>query len=223
MTEAELSKIEIGAAWTKEALKRVHRVVVGGVAWPSERPGYAVVVGVARSQYRDSYPVYLLDEFESFDLQELITQCGVLHCKYAPKQWIGDGRHEAAERLIWDMNDRFAKPADPYDDEASDSYYPSSDQFYPWPTPMLEMQRPYAYFLPQLKTLLAQEGRQLFLKASRVVEHLSQVKPDEIAFMEYGAYPAIEALALAVLEARESAAEQLPPGGPTRPLSPMAG
>ena len=60
------------------------------------------------------------------------------------------------------------------------------------------------------------------------MEYLGQIRPDDIPFLEFGQYPAIEALALAVLKGRERAANleawrRHREEGPLRPFSPMAG
>jgi len=54
--------------------------------------------------------------------------------------------------------------------------------------------------LPTLKAFLDKDRRRLFLKDSRIIPYLGEVKPDEIPFMEFGEYPAIEALTFAVHE-----------------------
>lgn len=77
---------------------------------------------------------------------------------------------------------------------------PSRDGFYVCLSRLLEMERPYEYMLPTLKALLDKDRRRLFLKDSRIIPYLGEVKPDEIPFMEYGEYPAIEALTFAVHE-----------------------
>ena len=114
-----------------------------------------------RPRWQNDHRVYLLDEFESFDLHELVTQCSVLHSKYAPECWVGDSEREAARQMIWDMPDR-GKSAELLDEDIYGRYYPASNTFYPWRAPILAMEHPYEYFLPLLKDLLNPDRRQLF-------------------------------------------------------------
>ena len=51
-----------------------------------------------------NHDVYLLDEFESFDMRQLVRQCGVLDFKYAPDRWVGDYHNDAASLFIDEMN-----------------------------------------------------------------------------------------------------------------------
>jgi hypothetical protein len=67
------------------------------------------------------------------------------------------------------------------------------------------MKQPYPYLLPQLKRLLDENRRRLFLKGSRVRDAMQAVEPTEIASYRFGTFPAIEALALAVLGGEEHA------------------
>ena len=160
--------------------------IYGGVAWPGKRPGFAVVVGTSGIQRFGSHDVYLLDEFESFDTRELVRQCGVLDYKYRPASWIGDNKNGAADIFINKMNDEFAR---------------QERQFYLTPTQILDMERRlYDYILPELKDLLKEERRQLFLRDSRVLNYLREVELNDITELELGHYPAIEAIAFAVLE-----------------------
>ena len=71
------------------------------------------------------------------------------------------------------------------------------------------MDEPYAYVLGQLKKLLGKDRRQLFLKDSRAVGYLGDVKPDQMCDMRWGEFPAIEALALAVTSLRDDEAQGL--------------
>lgn len=186
----------LGYAWDEEQLKHHFKVVYGGVAWPGKKPGFAVVVGLTRDKHFESSDVYLLDEFESADTRVLVRQCGVLHHKYQPQRWIGDRCNDAADRFIREMNDERQLPED--SENGRDGFYIS------W-TPILDMQNPYEYMLPELKRLLDKERRQLILKDGKGRDYLAEIKPEEIPFLEFGAYPAIEALAFAVDSIRRDA------------------
>ncbi|MHC4117013.1 MAG: hypothetical protein ACYSWO_05865 [Planctomycetota bacterium] len=170
-------------------LKHCCKAVYGGVSWPGIRPGFAVVAAMDRARHLDSHDVCLLDEFESYDVRELVRQCGVLHFKYRPDQWIGDWRNDAASRFIREMNE-----------EAE-----HKREFSLCWTAMLDMEQLYQYVLAEIRSLLAPDRRQLFLKDSKIPGYLSEIEGSEVGELERGAYPAIEALAFAVVEMRRAA------------------
>jgi hypothetical protein len=173
-------------------LKRESRAIYGGVSWPAKRPGFAVVLAMHPEKRFDNYEVCLLDEFESFDMRELVRQCGVLDFKYRPKMWIGDNKNGAADIFIRQMNDERQRS----DDRRKRRQFSVSR------TPTLETEPLYGYILPELKDLLKEQRRQLFLRNSKILDYLSTIEQGEVAALEPGDYPAIEALAFAVLEMR---------------------
>lgn len=67
--------------------KRTYRRVVGGIAWPGDFPGFAVVIG------EESYPavgskdyhLYVLAEAEEMDVHQLFRRCADLSVKYSVK------------------------------------------------------------------------------------------------------------------------------------------
>ena len=200
-SDLDLRTVNLGYSFTYHQLINLFKTIWGGVALPSKRPGFSVVVGVANERNVDDFDVILLDEFESFDMRELIRKCGVLDFKYHIKvndyrrtdlvgRWVGDIKNDAAARFIQEMNDEKRKMA------GAKRYFGLSQ------TTMLEMERPYQYILPQIKELLNPERRRLFLKDSKVLNYLSQIEETEIASLESGEFPAIEAL-YSVLELRE--------------------
>ena len=200
-SDLDLRTVNLGYSFTYHQLINLFKTIWGGVALPSKRPGFSVVVGVANERNFDDFDVILLEEYESFDMRELIRKCGVLDFKYHIKvndyrrtdlvgSWIGDFKNDAAARFIQEMNDEKRKMA------GAKRYFGLSQ------TTMLEMERPYQYILPQIKELLNPERRRLFLKDSKVLNYLSQIEETEIASLESGEFPAIEAL-YSVLELRE--------------------
>ena len=109
------------------------------------------------------------------------------------KGLLRDNRNDAADRFITEANSEL------HLSEHSGRY---RRHFYVCSTQMLDMQRPFQYMLPELKRLLDKDRRQLFLKDSQVTNYLSEIEPSEIAALEFGDFPAIEALACAVTEMR---------------------
>lgn len=172
-------------------LEARYKRIYGAVAFPGKRPGFAVVAGMIQEEHFESHDIYLIDEFESVDLRELIRQCGVMDYKYKPEVWVGDSRNDAACRFISMMNEEFKS--------TRRSFGLSSTQ-------ILDMKNIYEFIFPQLKYLLNEDPskRQLFLGDSKLVGELLVVDPFKINELEFGDHPAIEALAFAVMELRNS-------------------
>ncbi len=192
----DVKEATLGQSFEIKALHNCCKGVYGGVCWPGKRPGFAVVIAMDRARRLDSYDVCLLGEYESFDIRELVRQCGALDLKYLPDQWIGDRKNDAADQFLSEMNN---EPQDANRRQLNLSW-----------TSLFDMEQLYPYILAEIRRLLASNCRQLFLKESRILGYLSEIRPGEIVDLEQGDYPAIEALALAVIEMRRWAdAEQV--------------
>jgi hypothetical protein len=191
--DISIKTAELGHPFTHSDLKSQCRAICGGVAWPGQRPGFAVVLGMGNDKHFDSYDIYLLDEFQSTDMRELVRQCGALDLKYEPDMWIGDNRNDAADRFILEANIERGRPDDSQINVRCLSICS---------TEILEMTFPYQYILPELKHVLDSERRQLFLKSSKTVDFLADIQSQEISALEIGGFPAIEALAFAAFEIR---------------------
>ena len=189
----DIKDAEIGYVYSEEELNQF-KMICGGVSWPGERPGFAVVTAMDKLEHFDSH-IYLIDEFESFDIRELIRKCVGLDCIYRPKRWIGDVKKGGVERLIREMSKEAKLPIDTIGTRKLLSIYS---------TPILEINQPYQYMLTKIKELLDPdpERRQLFLKDSKILNYLSAIEPNNIYKLEFGDYPAIEALAFAVIESK---------------------
>ena len=189
----EVKDLPMGHVWRHDDLAQHFQTIRGGVAFPGKNPGYAVVVGLhGTSAYRIcGRDVYVLGEFESADLGELLRQCSVLSSMYSLSHgyqeerflWIGDDQNRAARALRDEL-----------------AIGPSLYQ-----TPILDMPQPYTYMLPMLKGLLREDRRILFLKDSKVRNHMSAVRAEDLSELEFGAFPAIEALAIVVAGLRNGA------------------
>ena len=212
----DIKTAALGHTYSVEELADNFQMIYGGVAWPTERPGCAVVLGMGREKRFKNYPIYLLEEFESMDLRKLVWECGAFHFQYRPSQWIGSQPNESAHRFIQEMNEEFETRLEQSNEDGQD-FYPSS-------TPITEKDSPYPYMLGSLKRLLDESRRMLFLKDSRVLDYLGGIEPTEVATLELGSYPGIEALAGAVLWLRRYGEEVDKPvrKGPDKPMSAMA-
>ncbi len=210
----ELETVKLGQDLTTEELKTRHKQIYGGVAWPGKHPGFAVVIGMDHERHFDNHDIYLLDEFESSDIRELVRQCSALDYKYQPAIWIGDTRNDAADRFITEINREL---------HSAENLQAHRRYFHICSTQILDMQHSYQYVLPELKRLLDKDHRQLFLKDSHVINYLSEIDPSEIPTLEFGDFPAIEALAFAVVDMRLYGAQKRKSDRRSkRPKSPMA-
>ena len=177
---------KIGYPFSREQLSKECHLIYGGISVPAKQPGFAVVLAADKKRHSD---IYLLDEYESGDMRELIYQSGALDFKYCPKHWIGDYRNKAAEQFIEDFN----RQSD-YRRKFSLSWTPMLNK------PFVETL--YSYILPQIKELC--RLKQLFIKEGKTTNYLRSIQENEISELELGSYPAIEALAFAVMELRDA-------------------
>ncbi|UCE38601.1 MAG: hypothetical protein JSW00_05060 [Thermoplasmata archaeon] len=204
----DIKTSEIGKNISQRELKRQCKAVWGGVSWPGERPGFAVVLAMHRIPHFDNHDIYLLDEFETFDMRQLVQQCGVLDFKYQPSRWIGDRRNDAADHFIQDMNNEYTARDYPDTQNLNEYGLPKAEEsvnqrrsFCLCPTQLLDMKPLYPCLIYEIKFLLDEKRRQLFLKDSKIKNYM-RIEESEQATLEYGAYPAIEALAFTVIEMR---------------------
>lgn len=187
---------ELGTTFLDYELRNQCKAIYGSMALPGRKQGFAVIAAMDLEKHFDSHDIYLLDEFESFDLRVLIHKCGIFEYKYSPKVWFGDSLNDSADKFINEMNDAKGKEVLEKNPRAK------VRNFGLVTTTMLEMDNLYSYILPELKRLMDPERRMLYLKHSKIVNYLSDIDPAEIAELRLGDYPAIEALAFAVLEMR---------------------
>lgn len=195
-----IKEAQLGRTFNADALLNQTHAIWGGVSWPGEREGYAVVVAAGTERHFENYDLYVLDEFESSDTREIVRQCAAMNVKYAiprPRgvrqyscgRWIGDYKDDAADRFIRQMNNEI-KPG---------AHTPRFSLNF---TAILEMDKVYPFILPEIRELVRAVRRQLFLKGSKVVDYLKELDGDEISELKLGDYPAIEALAFVVIELR---------------------
>lgn len=92
----------IGERWD---VVRCCKAVYGAVSWPGKRPGFIVIVAMDPARHFDSHDIYLLEEFESSSVRDLVRQCDVLDFKYSPERFIGDWKNDATDHFIRELND----------------------------------------------------------------------------------------------------------------------
>lgn len=169
----------------------LYKKIYGAVAWPGKRPGFAVIIGQKHEYRLGGYDLVFLDELEESDTRKLVRACGGFDFYFRPEIWIGDTKNEAADKFIQEMNK---------ENRASGKNLEGHRRFRLRHSPVLDMKNAFDYVYPMLKEILEPERRRLFLKDSKLQGYMFQPQESDLASIEFGDYPAIEALAFAVLE-----------------------
>jgi hypothetical protein len=164
--------------------------IYGAVAWPGKRPGFAVIIGMIYTK------MYLLTEYESEDIRELVYKCGELSSDFCfsldrdTRRWYRNYDNPNATDFVQEMNRE--------NKDCPFSFYGSSN--------LSERDEPYGYLLPKLKgEYLKPEKKRLFLKGSKVREYLDSIENPNEPPIKLGDYPAIEAVAIAAIELQREA------------------
>ena len=174
---------DLGHTFLDSELKDHCKVIVGGVAWPGKQPGFGAVLALDDEEYYEGGHIILLEEVESFDLGELIRKCEALNLKYGLESWSGDGKNTAAGNFMLE----------------------NQNTFWVGHSSVIDMDQPYSYMLPTLKDLLRDDSRRLFLQSGTIAGQLGNFIPEDVASLQLGDHPAIEALTFAVCELKDDA------------------
>ena len=97
---------ELGYNFAPVELNQQCTAIHGAVSWPGRRPGFIVVIGMDMND-----KMYLLEEYESESVRELVRKCGALNFKFHDWtfklhtcRWFGNGKNDAARQFIQEMN-----------------------------------------------------------------------------------------------------------------------
>ena len=197
----EVKNSELGQTFLRKDLLSCTKATYAAVAWPGKRQGFAVVIGVDPHRHFNGYDIYLLAEFESPSVRDLVRQCGVFNYGYSPDKFIGDWKNDAADKFIRELNDEQGH---------------NGQRLKITITPMLEMEHFYPFALNEIRRLLDKDRRMLFLKTSKIINYLSDIEEDDIASLDFGEFPAIEALTFAVVSLLDSQKRKNRPKMPTK-------
>jgi len=194
-TAMNLADRPIGEYLNPVQLRNLYPAIVGGISWPSNERGYAVVLGVGRDTLNAPWVAYVIAEAEEADITDLIRHCCLLDLQFAPDRWIANWENDAAFLTMGEVNKQYA-------DEHGSAWrgLKASKPL------ILEHKRPYEYIMPKILDRLKVGQERLVLKNSLAYQRLFQLddldKPDvkRLPEMKWGDYPHIEALAFALLE-----------------------
>lgn len=155
--------------------------IIGGLGWPGEQPGFAVVLG-EEYNWRPPHHVHLLTEYEDADLSRLLQRCVELVSEYVISDFVGRHAEEQIEYLrLWNARAReqkmstFILSRPPFEDGG------------------------LSYHLQIVKDRLAASQKSLFLsKDSKLPGYLLELSSDQALKATDFQHPAIAALAYAV-------------------------
>lgn len=191
--------ISLGESISYPDLLLETHAVWGSVSWPfAERAGFCLVIAAVRRS--DGFEYWILDDFESHDVRALVRQCGALDLKYwitwardslrgAPRgRWIGDDKHDAANKFIREMNEDFGRDAR------------DRPKFRLYTSQLLELEHLYEFIIPKIKNLANPKRRRLYFNDSQATIYLNDLEKFDLAELKPGDYPALEALGFGLNE-----------------------
>ena len=160
----------------------------GAIALPGKNPGCVVIIGTDNRRYRQKgCDSHVIEEYEDWDSRKLLQSVFSLNELHRPKKWIGDDQHNVIKHFRSEMNEG-----------RKESLYFSTPSILQY-----EDAQPYLRILPEIKKLRESEHRQLYMDDdSLILRYMAGIKPDEMAGLVLGDFPAIECLAYAVEKAR---------------------
>jgi hypothetical protein len=173
----------IGSIRDRAILNRFYARIMGSTVPPGVGGmGYSVIVG-ERAEDGALSEYYVLDEFESPNIRDLIQWSVACWRPYGPSVWFGDPRAVASRQFVQDFNTSMGVG------------------FAFTPSVLADMPQLYSYILPTVQSLLKPTQRRAFLGTSLVRKYLSRIKLDELISMKPGDMPAVEALGVLLSEA----------------------
>jgi hypothetical protein len=215
-----------GDTWQPYELEQSFEAIAGGVACPGKQPGHAIIAGLRPVRQKDIYEIHVLDEVQSPDLWELLSRCHSMIPKYRISRmeddsfrWYGDGLNSAMQAIAQKVNEE-GRPLGVRRPESGELRIITSSR-------LLNMgERALPFILTELRRYLMDDRRELHLHGAKVAHTLHNIRQDEIADLRFGDQPSIEALAYAVLELRDTAAQlfaaRFNPPKEQGPYDPMA-
>lgn len=168
------SPVKSRLVWTEKNM-RLDKIV-GGIAWPGEKPGAVVILG------REKKNIHLLAESEESDTGKLLNQC--------------------AEFKAWMFVDSFYCRLDPSGMEYLRMW--NKERRARGEAPLLFKEAPFSkneklsYHMALLKDRLRRENKTLFLSSESALPGHLQSVPSDVSGIKESEFPAIAALGHAV-------------------------
>lgn len=165
----------------EEDLKYV--TIAGGLAWPSQRQAFIVVVG---REKEFPHAVKVLAEAEASDVRETVRTAAAWDTYYACDWWTGETENRSAQQFIREANR-----------EARLAHAPGHD-FRLRRSNLLDLREHFvSYAYPRLRGLMS-EAR-LTVPEGKLRSYLLEVQGADLANLKIDDFPAVTALALVAL------------------------
>lgn len=192
MDIAKARTTPLGYGWDPMDLEETYSFTFGAIAWPGKDQGFGLVIGVIQDRRRhDRREYHILAECESWNTRNLLLKCLDLQRRYRPERWTTSRADAAADEFTHEIRNKYP---DAYNLRHSPALFATEHPG----------ENPYSFLIPKIEEFVAKDNKWLYLKDSKIAALLPTIRPDEIATLASGTYPAIEALGFSIIEAREN-------------------
>ncbi|MFH1718697.1 MAG: hypothetical protein ABIF19_15180 [Planctomycetota bacterium] len=158
-----------------------YRYIVGGLAAPGKGRGFIVILGRLRE---GAEAMVVIDEMEVKDLYELVHTAAIWDAFFKCDRWYGDGGNLTMKDFVRQIRKEVA----------------GSQKFGIAPTLLAEKKQGfYEFAMPTIRKLI-DEGKLVLPPNGLLRDYLSKIDADDISSMEFGTFPAVEALTFAAVE-----------------------
>jgi hypothetical protein len=164
--------------------QRKYQRIMGGISWPSKKPGAVVVLAETVAAFRQSPNYYVLTVYESQNLDGLINSALGFENYYKTQSWYGNLHNLECTHYLQVRNQL-----------ASDQRQATlllQSAWYLKPTGLI------SHHLNIFKMLLAPNAKRLFLENKKLAASLGELPSAEVAEAKDTDYPLLAATGFAV-------------------------
>ena len=166
----------------------LYRKIVGGISFPGARPGFIVIVGELKIPIDRKF--ILLDEFETFDTEVLISRAAALDLFYKPERWSSGEIDKATTKMLSESNRGISQPG--------------ARRLRIIPSRIVGLEdEMFRYVYPKLKRMTGPEGELDISKGKMILNYMSLPQDSEVGTVRFGDFPAIESLCFCAMELEE--------------------
>ncbi|MFC1888953.1 hypothetical protein ACFL4G_04270 [Thermodesulfobacteriota bacterium] len=163
-----------------------YRRIIGGLAWPGVKPGFAVVVGEDLEEDTELkvHHMRVLAEAEEFDIGDLFSRCLTLRGEWKVGRWYGDPYNRPLMEIFRQLNKPLFERKEP--------------RLYPVQAPHVDDPKSFEFCIQMIKKHLHPSRKALHFGESRIKSYLAEFPMEEFTSAGASDYPAIAALGYAV-------------------------
>jgi len=166
----------------------LYRKIVGGISFPGTKPGFIVIVGELKQPNDRKF--ILFDEYESFDVENLIIRAFALDLYYKPEKWVSGELDKATTKLLMENNRQISQPG--------------ARRLRIVPSRIVGLENEmFRYVYPKLKRMTGENGELDISKGKMILNYMSLPQDSEVGTVRFGDYPAIESLCFCAMELEE--------------------